>query len=68
MPLPNFIIEFPHICRVSGVLTHQVDLRAFVIFAAVDEPLDDADDDYDEEGNDAVIWKDGDVSEVDCRV
>lgn len=35
----------------------EFDDGTLVVFAAVDEPLHDADDDDDEEGDDAVVWK-----------
>lgn len=37
-------------------VAYELDDGAFVVFAAVDEPLDHADDDDDEESYDAVVW------------
>ena len=39
------------------VFTDQFDDGAFVVFAAVGEPLDYADYYDDEEGDDAVVWE-----------
>ena len=54
--------DFVHVGGVDGfrfvvVFTDQFDDGAFVVFAAVGEPLDYADYYDDEEGDDAVVWK-----------
>lgn len=41
--------------RVEWVCSDEIDPRSLEVFAAVDEPLNHADDDDDEEGDDAVV-------------
>ena len=49
----------------GGIFAYEFDLGTFEVFAAVDEPLDHADDDDDEEGDDAVICGEGAEGSVD---
>jgi len=45
----------PYLGRSDRRLAYELDLRTFEVLAPVEEPLDGADDEDDEEGDDAVI-------------
>ncbi len=54
-----FIVQMAILVEVgsSHVFPDELDLGAFEILAAINEPLNYADDDDDEESDDTVIWR-----------